>query len=100
MATETMEEAIERTNASAKPPVIFIHGLWLKPNSWDRWVEMFAAAGYAAFAPCSPAGAGGAAAPQTTAELVAHFTGRAEALNPRPASGGHYVGTLITHALL
>jgi pimeloyl-ACP methyl ester carboxylesterase len=61
MATETMEEAIERTNASAKPPVIFIHGLWLKPNSWDRWVEMFAAAGYAAFAPCWPAEAGGSA---------------------------------------
>jgi pimeloyl-ACP methyl ester carboxylesterase len=99
MTTETTEEAVERTNASAKPPVIFIHGLWLKPNSWDRWVEMFAAAGYAAFAPCWPAEAGGAAAPETIGELVAHFTGIAEALNRRPAVVGHSFGGVIAQAL-
>jgi len=32
---------VERANATARPPVIFIHGLWLSPSSWSRWVEVF-----------------------------------------------------------
>ena len=24
-------------------PVVFIHGLWLLPSSWDRWAEVFEA---------------------------------------------------------
>ena len=30
-------EQIERANASGLAPVVFIHGLWLLPSSWDRW---------------------------------------------------------------
>src|SRR4051812_36269874 len=37
---------IERANASGRPPVVFVHGLWLLPNSWDRWSEVFEEAGY------------------------------------------------------
>ena len=31
------EAQIERANASGKTPVVFVHGLWLLPSSWDRW---------------------------------------------------------------
>jgi pimeloyl-ACP methyl ester carboxylesterase len=55
-ATITPREAeqIERANASGKTPVVFIHGLWLLPSSWDRWAEMFDQAGYAAVTPSWP----------------------------------------------
>ncbi|MFI5935373.1 hypothetical protein [Actinoplanes sp. NPDC051494] len=32
-------------------PVVFIHGLWLLPSSWDRWARVFAEAGYAPVSP-------------------------------------------------
>ena len=32
---------VERANASGLTPVMFVHGLWLLPSSWDRWAELF-----------------------------------------------------------
>ena len=29
-------EQVERANASGRTPVVFIHGLWLLPSSWDQ----------------------------------------------------------------
>src|SRR5437588_258951 len=37
----------EGANASGRTPVVFIHGLWLLPSSWDRWASVFEEAGYA-----------------------------------------------------
>ena len=36
-ATEHEAEQVERANATGLQPVVFIHGLWLLPSSWDRW---------------------------------------------------------------
>jgi pimeloyl-ACP methyl ester carboxylesterase len=47
-------EQIERANAGGRPPVVFIHGLWLLPSSWDRWARAFEEAGYAAVTPSWP----------------------------------------------
>lgn len=90
---------IERSNASQKPPVIFIHGLWSKPGSWDRWTDMFEAAGYAPLAPGWPAELGGAAAPETIGGVAAHFAHIAGALDRRPALIGHSMGGLIAQTL-
>ena len=30
-----------RVNATGLQPVVFVHGLWLLPNSWDRWATLF-----------------------------------------------------------
>jgi non-heme chloroperoxidase len=57
---------IERANASGKTPVVFIHGLWLLPSSWDRWAELFEEAGFAAVAPSWPDD------PETVDEARAH----------------------------
>jgi pimeloyl-ACP methyl ester carboxylesterase len=46
-AYEREDQEIEAANASGNPPVVFIHGLWLLPSSWDRWVQLFSDAGYA-----------------------------------------------------
>lgn len=41
--TVTDHEAreVERANATGLQPVVFVHGLWLLPSSWDRWAALF-----------------------------------------------------------
>jgi non-heme chloroperoxidase len=45
---------VERANASHATPVVFVHGLWLLPSSWDRWVTLFEEAGYVGVTPGWP----------------------------------------------
>src|SRR5258707_4957338 len=54
--TMTEHEAgqVERANASGLIPVVFVHGLWLLPSSWDRWAALFETAGYVALTPGWP----------------------------------------------
>src|ERR1700757_4788533 len=52
--TEHEAEQVERANASSAPPFVFVHGLWLLPSSWDRWVTLFEEAGYVALTPGWP----------------------------------------------
>src|SRR5437868_12444306 len=59
-------EQIERANASTSTPVVFVHGLWLLPSSWDRWAALFEEAGYVALTPGWPDD------PDTVAEAKAH----------------------------
>jgi hypothetical protein len=56
MATISKYEAkqIEKANATGLTPVVFIHGLWLLPSSWDRWAELFEQAGYTPLTPGWP----------------------------------------------
>ena len=53
MAETSQRDAdqIEVANASGLTPVVFVHGLWLLPNSWDQWRQAFAEAGFATLAP-------------------------------------------------
>jgi non-heme chloroperoxidase len=53
-ATAPIAEQVARANDSGRPPVVFIHGLWLLPSSWDRWAALFADAGYAPVSPGWP----------------------------------------------
>jgi pimeloyl-ACP methyl ester carboxylesterase len=52
--TEREQVEIDAANESGSTPVVFIHGLWLLPSSWDRWGEFFKKAGYAPLAPDWP----------------------------------------------
>jgi pimeloyl-ACP methyl ester carboxylesterase len=38
----------------SKPPVVFIHGLWLHASSWEPWRSLFEQRGYPAVAPGWP----------------------------------------------
>ena len=49
--TEDEVGQIERANASGLTAVMFVHGLFLLPSSWDRWADLFEAAGYVALTP-------------------------------------------------
>jgi non-heme chloroperoxidase len=57
---------VERANTTGLTPVVFIHGLWLLPHSWDRWATMFEQAGYAPVQPGWPDD------PETVEEANAH----------------------------
>ena len=45
--TERETQQVRVANESGRTPVVFIHGLWLLPSSWDRWAALFEEAGYA-----------------------------------------------------
>ena len=49
-----------------RTPVVFVHGLWLLPSSWDRWATVFEEAGYTALTPGWPDD------PETVEEANAH----------------------------
>jgi len=102
------EAQIERANASGKTPVVFVHGLWLLPSSWDRWARAFEEAGYAAVTPGWPDD------PETVAEAKEHpevFAGKSvgdiadylegvvRRLETKPAVIGHSFGGLLTQIL-
>ena len=52
--TQRESEQVQSANASGRTPVVFIHGLWLLPSSWQRWAQMFEEAGFAALTPSWP----------------------------------------------
>jgi non-heme chloroperoxidase len=52
--TEHESEQVERANAAGRTPVVFIHGLWLLPSSWDRWATVFEEVGFTALTPGWP----------------------------------------------
>jgi non-heme chloroperoxidase len=106
--TEYEVQDVEKANATGKQPVVFVHGLWLLPNSWDRWREVFEAAGYATAAPGWPDD------PDTTeaakahpevfanksiAQIADHYQEVIEALHQKPAIIGHSFGGLLTEIL-
>jgi hypothetical protein len=49
--TEWERAVVERTNASDATPVVFVHGLWLLPGSWDGWRKTLEDNGYVTLAP-------------------------------------------------
>src|SRR5205814_2186152 len=52
--TDHEHQQVDRANASGLTPVVFVHGLWLLPSSWDNWAQFFDEAGYASLTPGWP----------------------------------------------
>jgi pimeloyl-ACP methyl ester carboxylesterase len=44
-SVSTSADQVDQANATNRTPVVFIHGLWLLPSSWDRWTAVFEEAG-------------------------------------------------------
>jgi pimeloyl-ACP methyl ester carboxylesterase len=110
MATITQREAeqIEQANASGRTPVVFIHGLWLLPSSWQRWMDVFEQAGYAPLAPGWPDDPETVEAARANPDVMAgkgvvqvadHFAEAIGALTKKPGVVGHSFGGLITQIL-
>jgi pimeloyl-ACP methyl ester carboxylesterase len=97
-------EQIERANASGLTPVVFIHGLWLLPSSWDRWAAVFEEAGYTALTPGWPDDPDTVEeanenpevfARKTVGQVADHYTAVIGGLDRKPAVIGHSFGGLL-----
>jgi pimeloyl-ACP methyl ester carboxylesterase len=107
-AAEQDDVQVAQANASGRAPVVFIHGLWLLPSSWDRWAELFEEAGYAALTPRWPddpdtveeANAHPEVfAGKTIGQVADHFSSMIEQLDRKPAVIGHSFGGLLAQII-
>lgn len=90
--------------------IVFIHGLWMTPLSWEHWSERFTERGHEVLAPAWPgmedrtveslradtsafAGVG-------VKEIADHYAGIVRALDRPPIIIGHSFGGLVTQILL
>jgi non-heme chloroperoxidase len=95
---------IDRANALDRVPVVFVHGLWLLPSSWDRWAGLFEEAGYTALTPGWPDDAESVAHPEafankTVGDVADHLEMIISRLERRPAIIGHSFGGLLAQIL-
>ena len=106
--TERESRQIEQANASGRPAVVFIHGLWLLPSSWDNWARLFEENGYAALTPSWPddpetveeARANpDVFARKTVGQVADHVAEVIAKLDRKPAVMGHSTGGLLTHMI-
>jgi pimeloyl-ACP methyl ester carboxylesterase len=106
--TEREQEEIDAANKSGSTPVVFIHGLWLLPSSWDRWGEFFKKAGYAPLAPDWPddpetveqARANpDVLAKKTLKQIGDHTAEVIGGLTKKPAVMGHSTGGLLAQLI-
>jgi pimeloyl-ACP methyl ester carboxylesterase len=102
------KQQVDAANAAGRQPVVFVHGLWLLPSSWDRWAALFEEAGFIALTPGWPDD------PETVAEANAnpdvmanksvgqvadHFDEILRGLTRKPAIVGHSFGGLLAQIL-
>ena len=106
--TDAERAQIERANKTTATPVVFIHGLWLLPSSWDNWAELFEEAGYVALTPDWPDDPGSvevaraepeALAGKTLKQVADHTAEVVAALDRKPVIMGHSTGGLVAQML-
>ena len=106
--TDYEAQQVEEANASELTPVVFIHGLWLLPSSWDRWRPVFKEAGYATLAPGWPDDPTTVEdankhpevlAHKSVGQIADHFGDVIGKLTTKPAVIGHSFGGLLTQIL-
>lgn len=99
---------VDEANASGLQPVVFIHGLWLLPSSWERWAGVFREAGYAPLTPGWPDDPGTVEeanahpevfAGKTISQVADHYADVIGRLARRPAVIGHSFGGLLANIL-
>jgi non-heme chloroperoxidase len=106
--TDREREEAEAANASGKPTVVFVHGLWLLATSWENFAQFFQDAGYATVAVGWPDD------PETVAEahenpdvfagksigdIADHAQAVIELLDKKPTVIGHSFGGLLVQIL-
>jgi pimeloyl-ACP methyl ester carboxylesterase len=106
--TDHEGEQIARANATGLTPVVFIHGLWLLPSSWDRWAAVFEEAGFTALTPGWPddpetveeANANpDVFAGKTVGQVADHYADVIGKLDKKPVVIGHSFGGLLTQII-
>jgi len=105
---ELEAEQITRAKESGRTPVVFVHGLWLLPSSWDRWATFFEEDDFVALTPGWPddpvtveeANAHPEVfAGKSIGDVAAHYESIITQLDHTPVIIGHSFGGLIAQIL-
>jgi pimeloyl-ACP methyl ester carboxylesterase len=95
--------------ATARTPVVFVHGLWLHAESWAPWVDLFREQGYEPLAPGWPGDSDTVEETRNDPESVAgygiddvveHHARIIGELDRKPIVIGHSFGGLVAQRLL
>jgi pimeloyl-ACP methyl ester carboxylesterase len=106
--TAREEQQVRDANAGGRAPVVFVHGLWLLPSSWDRWAAVFQEAGFSVLTPGWPDDPETVAEANANPEVLAgkgirqiadHLDHLIRKLTRRPAIIGHSFGGLLAQIL-
>jgi non-heme chloroperoxidase len=101
-------EQIAAANAAGQTPVVFVHGLWLLASSWERWADLFEAAGHPAVLAEWPGDAASveeahrtpdSSAGRSIGEVAERVAGLIGELDRKPAIVGHSFGGSIAQIL-
>jgi pimeloyl-ACP methyl ester carboxylesterase len=98
-------------STGGEPPdtIVLVHGLWLTPRSWERWVDRYTSRGYRVLAPAWPGMEGevealnadpSAIARLTVDRIVDHYEDVVLGLERPPIIMGHSFGGTFTQILL
>ena len=100
----------ENTHDTAAPDtIVLIHGLWMTPRSWEKWVEHYTERGYRVLAPAYPGLEVEVEALRedpspiealTVPAIVEHLEGVIGELDQPPIIMGHSMGGLLVQILL
>jgi non-heme chloroperoxidase len=106
--TEHEAQQVALANNTDRPPVVFVHGLWLLPSSWDRWAALFEEAGFTPLTPGWPDDPDTVAeananpdvmAHKTVGQVADHFDDVVRKLDRKPVVIGHSFGGLLAQIL-
>jgi pimeloyl-ACP methyl ester carboxylesterase len=107
-ATDHEAQQVDRANGTGLQPIVFVHGLWLLPSSWDRWAALFEEAGFTALTPGWPDDPATVAeanarpevlADKTVGQVADHTEQIIRTLKTKPAIIGHSFGGLLAQIL-
>ena len=96
-------------NPPAPDTIVLVHGFWVTPRSWEKWVERYEGLGYRVLTPTYPGFEGEVEALRedpspiealTLPAVVEHIGGIIGELERPPIIIGHSAGGLITQILL
>jgi pimeloyl-ACP methyl ester carboxylesterase len=100
----------EKTPDSGAPnTIVLVHGFWVTPRSWEKWVERYEDKGYRVLTPTYPGFEGEVEALRedpspiealTFPAIIEHIGGIIDELDKPPIIIGHSAGGVLTQILL
>ena len=94
---------------TAPDTIVLVHGFWVTPLSWEKWVEHYEDRGYRVLTPTYPGFEGGVEALRedpspiealTFPAIIEHIGGIIDELDKPPIIMGHSAGGVLTQILL